>query len=338
MANWNIQTLRKVAGIGLAIVLFVDFILSIRTSSGWGLGIIMLVVFPVAVGLVSLLLMPQAAGTLLGNKDVLVPLALVTVAGKALGWLAAAPLLGALISSSMPLRFLGLSLGLSVSFLIHIALAVAYATWMTASVLALVRSGQRDPCRVLPASWSRFWRVLGLELIGWAAVMLLMSMLLLLMPALGFFALVPMAVFAVGWNFATAALLPVAMSSEAGFWQSFRDGISVSLGNVRRWWPLLLAQMLLLGMIFFFYSREGHNTNVSWNVNTFWTGGYEADCRWYDKVADVYLTAKLPLVDTLLGLLFGAFAVAIKVRIVQSMTSSGAAAPPIQRNPVNPVD
>jgi hypothetical protein len=334
MANWNIQTLRRVAGIGLAIVLLVDFVLSVRAGTGWGLGLILLVVFPVAVGLVSLLLMPQATGTLLGNKDVLVPLALVTVAGKVLGWLAAAPFLGALISSSMPLQFLGLSLGLSVSFLMHIALAVAYATWMTATVLAFVRSGERDPCRMLPASWSPFWRMLGLEFIGWTAVMLMMAVLLLLMPMLGFFALVPMAVFAVGWNFATAAVLPVAMSSEAGFWQSFRDGISVSLGNVRRWWPLLLAQMLLLGMIFFFYSREGHNTNVSWNVNTFWTGGYEADCRWYGKVVDVYHTAKLPLVDTLLGLLFGAFAVAIKVRIVQGMTLDGAAAPPILGNSV----
>ena len=36
--------------------------------------------------------MPRAAGTLLGNKDLLVPLALLTIAGKLLGWLAAAPI------------------------------------------------------------------------------------------------------------------------------------------------------------------------------------------------------------------------------------------------------
>jgi hypothetical protein len=82
---------------------------------------------------------------------------------------------------------------------------------------------------------------------------------------------------------------------------------------------LLLAQMLLLGMIFFYYSHSGNSTNVSWNVNTFWTGGYEDDCRWYGPLAGAYRTAKLPLVETLLGLLFGAGAVAVKVRIVQCL-------------------
>ena len=319
MSNWNIQTLRKVAWIGLAIVLLVDFILSVRTGSGWVLGVVMLVVFPVVVGAVALLLMPQAAGALLRNANMLVPLALVTVVGKVLGWLAAAPFLGGLMTSALPLRFLSLSLSLSVSFLVNVALGVAYATWTTAAVLAMVRSGARDPVGVLPMPMSRFWRVLGLEFIGWGAVMICVSLLILLMPVFGLFALVPMALLAAGWNIATAAVLPVAMPSEAGLWQSFREGVSVSLASIRRWWPLLLAQMLLLGMILFCYSHGGGNTNVSWNVNTFWTGGYADDCRWYGKLAEVYGTAKLPLVETLLGLVFGVFAVGIKVRIVQDL-------------------
>jgi len=248
-----------------------------------------------------------------------VPLALVTVAGKVLTWLTSAPFLGALITSSLPLRFLGLSLSLSLSFLVNVVLAVAYATWATAAVLELVRSDEGDPCRVLPIPMSRFCRVLGLEFIGWAVMMICVSMLILLMPVVGFFALVPMAVLAIGWNLATAAVLPVAMPGGAGFWQSFREGVSVSLANIRRWWPLLVAQMLLLGMIFIFYSNVGGNSNMSWNVNTFWTSGYEDDCRWYGKLAEVFRTAKLPLVETLLGLLFGAFGVGIKVRIVQCL-------------------
>ena len=319
MPTWSIQTLRKVAGIGLAIVLLVDFVLSVRTGSGWVLGVVMLVVSLIAVGLVAMLLMPRAADELSRNADLLVPLALVTVAGKVFGWLAAVPFLGGLLTGALPLHLLSLSLGLSASFVVNIALGVAYATWTTAAVLALVRSREGDPVRVLPMPMSRFWRVLGLEFIGWAAVMLGVSLLILLMPVFGFFALVPMALAAAWWNFATAAVLPMAMPSEAGLWQSFRDGMSVSRGNVRRWWPLLLAQMLLLGMIFFYYGYHGGSSNVSWNVNTFWTGGYDADCRWYGKLAEVFGTAKLPVVETLLGLVFGAFAVGIKVRIVEGL-------------------
>ena len=33
--------------------------------------------------------------------------------------------------------------------------------------------------------------------------------------------------------------------------------------------------MLLLGLVFFYYSGGGGHTNVSWSVNVFWTGGYE---------------------------------------------------------------
>jgi hypothetical protein len=326
MASLNIRVLRQVALAGLAAVLLVDFYLSVRLGVGLGLGAVVLLVFPIAAVLVSLVLMPGAAGTLLRNKDLLVLLALVTVVGRFLEWLAAAPVLGALLSPSFPLHFLNLSFALSLHFLLRIALAMAYATWMTAAVLELVRTGNGDPCPVLPAALNRFWWVLGLEFIGWAVVMLATAAVLLLMPVMGFFALVPMLIFGVAWNFATAAVLPLAWRGEAGFWHSFRTGVSASLANLARWWLLLLVQMLLLGLVFFYYSSGGGHTNVSWSVNVFWTGGYEADCRWYGKLAEACHTSKLPFVETLLSLLFGAFAVAIKIAIVQRLQPE---APPV---------
>lgn len=319
MANLNIQTLRRVALIGLAIVLLADFVSSLRLRGGLGLGVVVLLVFLVVVGLVSLVLMPRAAGTLFRNQDLLVPLALVTVADRLLGWLAAVPILGALLSPTLPLHLLNLSFGLSVSFLLRIALAVAYAAWMTAAVLELVQTGHGDPGRALPKALSRFWWVLGLEFVGWAVVMLATAALLLLMPVMGFFALVPLLIFGVAWNFATAAVLPLAWRAEAGFWRSFRTSVSTSLANLGQWWLLLLAQMLLLGLVFFYYSSGGGHTNASWSVNVFWTGGYEDDCRWYGKLAEACHTAKLPFMGTLLTLLFGALAVAIKVAIVQRL-------------------
>jgi len=323
VARLNIRVLRQVALAGLAAVLLVDFYLSVRLGVGLGLGSVVLLVFTIAAVLVSLVLMPGAAGTLLRNKNLLVLLALVTVAGRLLEWLAAAPVLGALLRPSFPLHFLNLSFALSLHFLLRIALAVAYATWMTAAVLDLVCRGNGDPCPVLPAALGRFWRVLGLEFIGWAAVMVATGALLLLMPVVGFVALVPMLVFAVGWNFATAAVLPVACREQSGFWDSFRAGVAVSLAHLRKWWLLLLAQMLLLGLVFFYYSHWSQggsaHTNVSWTVNAFWTGGYEDECRWYGKLAEASHTAKLPFVETLLTLLFGALAVALKLAIVQRL-------------------
>jgi hypothetical protein len=140
-----------------------------------------------------------------------------------------------------------------------------------------------------------------------------------LMPALGYFGLVPMFVFAVAWNLATAAVLPVAWPGEAGFWASFRSGVSASRAHLRQWWGLLLAQMLPLGLVIFYYHRSGGHGNVTGSVNAFWTGGYEDDCRWYGKLAEALHIPTLPFVKTLLSLLFGSFAVAIKIAIVQRL-------------------
>jgi hypothetical protein len=319
MVNVSLHTLRRVALVGLAAVLLVDFLFSLRTPAGLGLGVVMLLVFPAAIALASLVLMPNAAGTLLRGKDLLIPLVLLTVAGRLLAWLAAVPGLSGLLTPSFPLKLLSLSFGISLHFLINIALGVAYAAWVTGGVLELARGNHGDPCRVLPAVPARFWRMLGLEFSCWAVVMVSVAVLLSLMPAMGFVVLVPMLVFALAWNFATAALLPVAWQGGDGFWHSFRAGVTTSLAHLRKWWLLLLAQMLLLGLLFFYYSSGGGHTNVSWSVNAFWTGGYDADCRWYGKLTETLHTSKLPFADTLLSLLFGAFAVAIKIAIVQRL-------------------
>ena len=56
-----------------------------------------------------------------------------------LDWLAAAPILGGLLSPTLPLHLLNLGFGFSLSYLLRVALAVAYATWMTAAVLELMK-------------------------------------------------------------------------------------------------------------------------------------------------------------------------------------------------------
>ena len=324
MGNLNIRLLRLIALIGLAVVLSVDLISSFRLDTGLFLGMGVLVFFTFAVTLVSVLLMPRAAGAMARGLDLLVPLALLTVASKLLHWLAALPILGAVLSPSFPFRLFTLSFSISLQFLIGVALAVAYAAWVTTAVLELVRNGKSDPCATLPSAMRRFWRMLGLEIIGWAVVLIPTSLIILSMPVFGLFALLPLALLAAVWNFSSAALLPVALQNKFGFGQAVRAGLIVSIANFRKWWLLLLAQMLLLGLVLFFYSHSGGSTNVSWNINAFWTGGYEDNCRWYGKLAETFRTSKLPLVETLLDLLFGTMAVAIKIAIVQRLRTETA--------------
>ena len=335
MTTLNLRTVRWVAWIGLAMVLASDLIASLPGKPRQGYGFVLLVLMCVAVALVSVVLMPRATGTLVRHKDLLLPLALLMVALQLLTWATALPVLGAILTPSWPVHLFTWSTTLSAHLLITIGLFVAYTSWVTGAILAMVRTGQNNPCAVWPSALKQFWRVFGLDCIGVGAVLITTSVLIGLMPVIGWFALAPMAVFAVAWNFATAAVLPVAFESGPGFWAAFRAGVQVSLANLRKWWLLLLAQMLLLGLFIFFYSRWNQggtaHTNVNWNINVFWTGGYESDCRWYGKLVDVYKTSKLPFVETLLTLLFGTMAVAVKIAIVQRLQgeASGMDTPPL---------
>jgi hypothetical protein len=328
MNHVKIRILRWVAWIGLGLVLAVDFILSMRAPGGLGPGLFVFAALLLAVGLSSALLMPRTAGALLMNSDLLVPVILMVVAGKLIGWLAAAPVLTLLLTPSLSLNLLGLQIGLSLSFLLHVALAVVHATWTTGTLLEFDRTGNTDPCRILPLIPKRCWRVTGVMFIGWAVVMAGMSVLILMMPVLMFLSIGLMAVGGVLWNFSTAAVLPVALDAGDGFWRSFRSGIITSLAGLGGWWMLVLVQMLLLGLVIFIYTSNGGGSNTSWSINVFWTGGFENDCRWYAKMAETFHCPKLPFVETLLALLFSVFAVAIKLTIVQRLQSRPPAAQP----------
>ena len=71
----------------------------------------------------------------------------------------------------MPLHLFNIVLGISLSLVLQFALAVAYATWMTAALQQFVRSGNSDPCHALPIVPQRFNRVFWLGFIGWGVVM-----------------------------------------------------------------------------------------------------------------------------------------------------------------------
>jgi hypothetical protein len=308
-----------VSWIGLGVALFVDLMRSLPMQRGLDLGIMMLLAFSFAVPLVCLLLMPRAASALVGSADILIPLALVVIAGKVIGWLTVAPLFGSLLSPSLPLHWLSLSFRLSLSFVINVALAVAYAAWMTAVIVEFVRSGSIDPRSLFKPAMKRFWQFFGVLFIGWVTVMIVAPVFLALMPVVAPLALFGMLVFALAWNFSTAAVLPAAWQDDDGFWNAFRRGMNVSRANLRKWWPVLLAQMLLLGLATYYFTGSAMRRSSGWTVNAFWIGGFADDSRWYAAWAAAMNAPKLPFVETVLTLLLGVFAVIVKIAIVQRL-------------------
>jgi len=88
-------------------------------------------------------------------------------------------------------------------------------------------------------------------------------------------------------------------------------------------WILPAVMLVLVSLGLFFYYRsswhEGthYHNNVNWSVNVFWSGGYGDECHRYGKLVDSYSTAAVPLVQTLLTLLFGALAAGIKIALLQ---------------------
>ena len=83
--------------------------------------------------------------------------------------------------------------------------------------------------------------------------------------------------------------------------------------------------MILLGWVTFIYVSYSGNprpgaftteTKTNWQVNGFWTGGYEDNCRWHDDLMKAVEAEPLPLVATLLWLMYAVLAIVVKLRIV----------------------
>ncbi len=309
--------------LGVGVVMLMRLGQSFPLAPRWWIGGLLLSAMMIGVTLVAVLLIPRAAGTLVHHPDLLVPFGLLLLTQEALALLLKLPLLGAAFGASHSIKLLNLSFALSLHWFTNLALAAAYATWVTAAILNLRRTGQSDPCLVLSAAGRRLPRVAGLMLLGWGVVFVLLALMGLAMPHLQWFAILLGLLAVVAWNFVTAALLPVALILDGGFLSALRAGVLASLANLRPWSALLLAQMLLLGLFYFGYAsfRSGNSssTNWSWSVNTFWTGGYHDNCHLYGNLTNTWKTQPVPLITALLTLLLGTLAVAVKLALVQRL-------------------
>jgi hypothetical protein len=326
--------LRWLALVGVAVVVLPQAagLLDLRPRQGWGFLLLFLIVPVVAVAIARLT--PGAAGRLRRHPDLLVPLGVLVFLDAILGWLQRAPALARLLTAAYPMNLFGIGLSLSAAYGLSILLRVAYAAWMTSLILDVVRTGRADPIAALAGLRRWFWRVLGLESVGWVVLLAGAAVALALAPVSLVVTVLVMAAWALFWNLATAALLPNGLDGGVNFWGALAGGIRVSWGGQRRWRLAVVAQLLLLGLATFYslsYSeaRPGSSTTYSrtnWSVNPFWTGGYEDGCRWYGKLMETLEVPPVPLVVTALALVFGVLAVAVKLHVAAALAAPAAPA------------
>jgi len=294
-----------------------------------------LVLAPLAVRL----LMPEAWRMLRRRPALLVPLGLrsgvvaaLTLALLGLPW---ADLMGRETSA----RFLGLTWTISAWGAVMVLVAVVYAAWATILIVRTARGEDCDARAALRETPRRFLRTFGLLAFGMLAIVLPTAALLALHRGSGTaieYLLVPLALWAAFTNLATAALLPVGLTSVAGFPGALREGLTAGFRGMRRWWPAVLAQMFLLGWVMYLgltwredtvvVERDGgstvHRTTHSthrtsqWKVHATWTGGYADDSEWHDLMLELVEQPRpSPLIVAALVLLLSVLAVAVKYTI-----------------------
>jgi hypothetical protein len=324
--------LRTIALAGTGVVFVQELVSAFPLKARQEAGFLLLVVAVLAVGLVLRFGLPQATARLLRHPDLLVPLGLLIVAEAILGWLLLLPPVAAILTPPQPLKLGVLSFSISAASLVSILLWVAYAAWVTTLILDEVRHDRANPVEALNGLRCWFFRVWGLECIGWGVLFLGLACAVALGPGALPLAVVGIVVGSVLWNLATAALLPVALDARLSFGEALRHGIQVSWRAKGRWWRSILAQMMLLGLFTFVSVSYAGHSKTNWSANGFWTGGYENECRWYGKLMEALEVPKVAVISTALGFVFGVLAIAVKLRIVEDLeppVTEAAGSPPL---------
>jgi hypothetical protein len=300
-------------------------------------GFLVLVAAVLAVGLTLGLVLPALWRTLRRHPDVLIPLGLYVPADAVVRGLATVPAPAAGLSPIRTVTLFSIAVPLSLAFAAEVFLWVVYTGWTTVLVLQAVREDRVDATAAVSNIGRWFFRVFGAEFIGWSVLSLCFPVAMALETvSLGLYLLVIGAA-SLAWNLASAALLVVVVGEDTSFPVALRRGVEQSWTHVRHWWLPVVAQMILLGWATFIHVKFSTSSSsgsqliihtqekTKWGVNGFWTGGYQDDCRWYADLMKAVEAEPLPLVTTLLALLFAVLAIAVKVRIAAEIYVAPAA-------------
>jgi len=320
--------------------------------------VLFLVVFAAALFATLFRLAPDGWRHVGRHPGLLVPLGFLAAGLALIDWLSGG---GSWLHSplfSVPLGYV--KAPVSLAWLLRILLSALFATWMTLLVVEAVRRDRADLRATLSQSKRRFLRVLVLLCLGWGLSTLLYAAELAAVSTLGMEAahVLGRAGGIVSWllllgvlayrfliNLATAAVLPVAVESDQGFFAALRSGIAQSWRYRARWWKLLLVQYFLMGawaVAHYQYSQTGGSlsstTKFDFSFRYFapWLAGYEYKAQWYSQVMGWLGHEPLALVVTLSALLSGLLSIVVKLAIVQRYTSEPPGEQPADQQPPDP--
>ena len=286
--------------------------------------------------------------------DLLVPIGIVAGVEQLLAVLARMPLLRSIFEPDWTLSLVSLSLNVSLGTVATVIVWTAFAAWQTD---LLWRALQDDgPLRLSPLRPIRchFLRSLAALSLG-VGVLLLALIPILAIGAVMFVVAIPLILtLGVVWNLATAALLPITLFKSAPLAESLKYGLHLSWRWKGRWWRLLFAQLLLLGL--FVLLRINYTTSsteygpgpgqgrttvntvssVKWQTNAFWVGGYEHGCRWYTKYAEALSVPTVPLISQLLALILLVVAGAMKMTVIRELVEDSEFSKAAKPSPLSP--
>lgn len=266
------------------------------------------------------------------NVDILVPLGIVIGLQELIVQAAQMSLLSIFMEPATDFQVLRISVPVSMMALLSIVIWLGYGVWTLVLIVDLTRSGSVDIRGSLSKVRIHLLRVFLIMAITMIAFFLLLGLAIGLATTAMSFALFLIFIKALVFNFGTAALLLRAVAQPLeSLGESILGGIRVSFANARRWWFPVLAQMEIVGLVCFlsYSSSNGFNNNsaTNYSVNGKWTGGFESSSSWLSKAADISGTPEVSLLTTLLAIVLGVLAVAIKLHIAQGLKEAGELGP-----------
>jgi hypothetical protein len=317
--------LRIATWTGLVLVLLVHLGVAVTSLSGTfhARGLIACAVISLAVTLALRFAFRAELDTLLFKRDLLLPLAMLTVLEFGVIHLIALGV--APLAAVTPLSIGAISLGLSFTGVLLVVANIAYSVWATFLVVQAL-DGPVDLGDSRRGSPGKPWVLAVLAFIGWTTPLAAIGLAIPIAGAGGIGVVIGfVGIFSLIWNLGTSAWLVGAASRGWGLGTALIAGWRTSWSHVRRLaWPVTL-QLLLAGWITYFsvsFTRyEGSTTHStsrnSWYVNGFWTGGYRHSTDWYADYMKVLEEGTLTFVLVVLQLVFGVLALAVRLRVAR---------------------
>jgi hypothetical protein len=126
---------------------------------------------------------------------------------------------------------------------------------------------------------------------------------------------VAMVAIGLGWNLATAALLPTVLLHSGPIRSRLRQGIRLSVQK-GGWQLRLIAQILLMGLVTYFMNTTDTTPDWRLNVHPDWLGGYHHEGYWYVDAIQYARQRPFPLFQWILEVEFLVLAVGLKWLII----------------------